>query len=339
MGSVLAEPFSNCGGRCVTPTSGHALVSVLHGPQAAVTAPGLCSSPSSTSSATSPCLGAVPAAQQPFPVPRPPLSLSLCLSVSLAVPPSAFTQHRLHSAHRFRPWLYQPLLPEARGLQQLRCSPSCLLLGCSRRSRKATALCKPTRYLRALRAAGRNGEAWAVTWGQAEGTHPGSPSRVGQRWGAEILKKQRTQVLQWLPPGWAPCSSLSGTAGSCSAAVSASRSRPSSATHELHCHVPLHNPSTAVRGGGAMRHGGAPSRRGAHLGTRGSGGARQWTALGQPWQQMSSAPSPHSAHSSSSSCRGQASRGSPSAAGCRQAAGRLATCYPVTSRPITDTIP
>ena len=80
MGSVLAEPFSNCGGRCVTPTSGHALVSVLHGPQAAVTAPGLCSSPSSTSSATSPCLGAVPAAQQPFPVPRPPLSLSLCLS-------------------------------------------------------------------------------------------------------------------------------------------------------------------------------------------------------------------------------------------------------------------
>ncbi|EPP36400.1 autoimmune regulator isoform 1 domain protein, partial [Chlamydia psittaci 10_743_SC13] len=43
--------------------------------------------------------------------------------------------------------MHQPLLPEARVLQQLHCSRGCLFLGCPCRSCKATALCKPTRCL------------------------------------------------------------------------------------------------------------------------------------------------------------------------------------------------
>lgn len=151
MGSLLAEPFSSCGRRCVTPTSGRGLLSVLHGPEAGVAAPGLCSSSCTTASASPPSRAAASLPQRPLLVPRPPLPLSPPpLSLSFGVPPGAFTQHRLRSPHRYRPWVHQPLLPEARVLQQLHCSRGCLFLGCPCRSCKATALCKPTRCLEAF---------------------------------------------------------------------------------------------------------------------------------------------------------------------------------------------
>lgn len=76
MGSLLAEPFSSCGRRCVTPTSGRGLLSVLHGPEAGVAAPGLCSSSCTTASALPPSHAAASLPQRPLLVPRPPLPLS-----------------------------------------------------------------------------------------------------------------------------------------------------------------------------------------------------------------------------------------------------------------------
>ena len=76
MGSLLAEPFSSCGRRCVTPTSGRGLLSVLHGPEAGVAAPGLCSSSCTTASASPPSRAAASLPQRPLLVPRPPLPLS-----------------------------------------------------------------------------------------------------------------------------------------------------------------------------------------------------------------------------------------------------------------------
>lgn len=112
VGSVLAEPFSSCGRRCVTPTCAHALVPLLYGPQAVAAAPGLCASPSATVPASRPSLAALSLPRPHSSSVAPPYSF---LSPSRAFPPGAFTQPRLHSMHQHRPWLYQPLLPEARG--------------------------------------------------------------------------------------------------------------------------------------------------------------------------------------------------------------------------------
>ena len=98
MGSLLAEPFSSCGRRCVTPTSGRGLLSVLHGPEAGVAAPGLCSSSCTTASASPPSRAAASLPLRPLLVPRPPLplppppplSLFWCSSRRLYPAPPAF---------------------------------------------------------------------------------------------------------------------------------------------------------------------------------------------------------------------------------------------------------
>lgn len=153
---------------------------------------------------------------------------------------------------------------------------------------------------------------FGVRCGRWQGPHPGFPLGTGQCCVVGILLKQRLQTLPSPLPMWAPCSSSPGITGGCSATLSASRNWPGLTAHEPHCHVPLRSQSVAVsKGRDAQGHQSHMSHAGAHLGTRGSGGTRQarWKARGQPSQQMSSPPSPHTAHSSSFSCHGGAGRG------------------------------
>lgn len=158
---------------------------------------------------------------------------------------------------------------------------------------------------------------------RTEGTHPGSPSHVGQCWSADSWKNSCHGCSSGLLPARHSAPPSLGLQGAALQPCLLPTTSP--AWPHVSCIATYNCQTPSQLWGEAGTQGTLDTQPNAELTSPwGSRSTRQWTVLGKPWQQTWSVQSPHTAYSWLS-CRGWASRHSQSTTECTQATGYLAT--------------